>query len=229
VEAGGVDLAQPLSMPLRRSRKGVLRRPGARVPRAEAHRARILRIRAPLRAARAARGRPVPPIPNTPDILILSNVVPTAATDSRCRDLFPHRLFVSRDAGAGDDAVLDPGAARGRRHAVPRTVRRLRRSARRDEKRLKGSSACIITATATSRGDLAHRRLAADEEQKNSCAGQARRARHSGHGPHGALRGLRQLVRHRGHAGRRGTRLLDELKRQRHAREIPLPPDVRRR
>src|SRR5207249_1332215 len=51
----------------------------------------------------------------------------------------------------------------------------------------------------------------------------------SRHGPHGALRGLGLFVRNRGHARRRGARAARRAQGARHAREVPLPHDLRRR
>jgi taurine dioxygenase len=76
--------------------------------------------------------------PADPNILILSNRVEhgAPARPRRRRHVFPHRLFVPRRAGARDDAVLDRGAGRRRRHAVRQPVRSVRRSSSATKRRI---------------------------------------------------------------------------------------------
>src|SRR3954454_20650512 len=78
-------------------------------------------------------GRPEPHVidqfhhPEHSDILILSNVEkdgkPPGLADAGT--YFHTDLFVPRYSGALHDAVLDPGAEEGRRHALRRPVHRL--------------------------------------------------------------------------------------------------------
>jgi len=150
LEASGVDLARPLSDgAFREIEEAFFAGQVLVFSRAEADGAGVSRIRAPLRAARAARGRPVPPsrIRGYPD---------------------PVQRGARRQAGRACDAGLISiptiriwRCRRGRRcctrsrcraRAAIRCLRtsiRLRRSAGATKSGCKGLSACIITATAT--------------------------------------------------------------------------------